>query len=57
LIDALAERFPDSIEDAAAALPNSALRYVSRALEVLKQHLPKESDAAWDTLQPLIDRL
>jgi hypothetical protein len=57
LIDALAERFPGAIEDASEALPKSALRYVSRALKGLKQHLPNEAESAWDTLQPLVQRL
>jgi hypothetical protein len=34
LFEALAERFPGAIEDAAAAIPTSAKRYISRALRV-----------------------
>ena len=56
LIDALAERFPGAIEDASQALPESALRCVSRALKGLKQHLPNGAESAWDTLQPLRQR-
>jgi hypothetical protein len=56
LIDTLAERFPGAIEDASDVLPKSALRYVSRALEALTQHLPKTAEGAWDTLKPLKQR-
>jgi hypothetical protein len=56
LIDVLVERFPGAIEDASEELPKSALRYVSRALEALKQHLPKGAEGAWETLQPLLRR-
>jgi hypothetical protein len=57
LVDALAERFPGAIEDASEALPKSARRYISRALDALKQHLPDSAESAWDTLQPLMQRL
>jgi hypothetical protein len=56
LIDVLAERFPGAIEDASENLPKSALRYVSRALQALKPHLPMAAEGAWDTLQPLMRR-
>jgi len=50
LIEALAERFPGSIEDAAAAVPKSAGRHLERAVKALKQHLPESSLAAWEAL-------
>jgi hypothetical protein len=51
LIEALVERFPGAIEDALGAVPNSATRYIARANEALKQHLPDSAAAAWDALR------
>lgn len=53
LIDALASGFPGAIEEAAHALPKTALRYVSKALKSLQKHLPAAAESVWDTLQPL----
>ncbi|MBS0612142.1 MAG: hypothetical protein JSS24_03100 [Proteobacteria bacterium] len=50
LIEALAERFPGAIEDAIRAVPRTASRYVARATQVLKRHLPESAEAAWDAL-------
>jgi hypothetical protein len=50
LIEALVERFPGSVEDALGAVPKSASRYLKRALEALKRHLPETAEAAWEAL-------
>ena len=53
LIEALVERYPGAIEDAAKALPKTALRHVARAAKALKQHLPKSAEVAWDILRTI----
>jgi len=50
LIDALAGRFPGAIEDALAAAPRSAKRYLTRAGKALTAHLPGSAEAAWEAL-------
>jgi len=50
LIEALVERFPGSIEDAVQAVPKSAGRYVKRAVEAPRQHLPPTAEAAWEAI-------
>jgi hypothetical protein len=39
LIEALVERYPGAIEDAASAVPQSAARHLARAIKALEQHL------------------
>jgi hypothetical protein len=51
LIDALAERFPGSVEDAVAAIPKSARRSLTRGVKALRAHLPRTAEAAWESLQ------
>ena len=53
LIEALAERYPGAIEDAASAVPKGAARHMVRAIKALKQHLPATAAAAWDTLHAI----
>jgi hypothetical protein len=50
LIEAVTERFPGAVEEALAALPKSAVRYVVRAVKVLKAHLPASAETAWEAL-------
>jgi hypothetical protein len=51
LIEALSERFPGALEDALSAVPASAKRHMTRALDGLKQHLPAEDETAWEALK------
>ena len=53
LIEALAERYPGAIEDAASAVPKSAARHLARAIKALKQHLPSTATSAWDILHAI----
>jgi len=50
LIEALVERFPGAIEDALAAVPKSAARYIKRGVAALERHLPEGAEAAWEAL-------
>jgi len=50
LFEALAERFPGAIEDAAASIPQSAGRHISRALRVLQKQFPQTDSSAWEVL-------
>lgn len=49
LLEVLAERFPGAIEDAAKAMPVSAIRHVARSITALRAHLDP-SAAAWSAL-------
>jgi len=53
LIEALAERFPDAVQEAVAGLPRSAVRYAARALKALQRHLPAANASAWEELRSL----
>ena len=53
LIEALVDRYPGAIEDAASAVPASAARYLARAVKALKQHLPKSAASAWDSVNAI----
>lgn len=53
LIEALAERFPEAVAEAIAALPKSAVRYAVRASRALERHLPASAERAWEELQSL----
>jgi hypothetical protein len=53
LIDALVERYPGALEEAAAAVPESARRHLIRAIKALERHLPTSAAAAWDTLHSI----
>src|ERR1700722_1586790 len=53
LIEALVERYPGAIEDAASMIPKSAARHVARAIKALEQHLPPTAVSAWDILQAI----
>ncbi|MGH8315551.1 MAG: GSU2403 family nucleotidyltransferase fold protein [Steroidobacterales bacterium] len=50
LIEALAERFPGAVDDALRAIPKSARRYLIRAVQALKLHLPSDAEVAWESL-------
>jgi hypothetical protein len=51
LIEALVERFPGAVEDALAAAPKSATRFIKQSREALRRHLPASAAAAWDALE------
>ena len=53
LIEALVERYPGAIEDAASAVPKSAARHLAHAIKALEQHLPPTATLAWDILQAI----
>lgn len=53
LIEALVERYPGAIEDAASAVPKSAARHMARAIKALERHLPATAASAWDTLHAI----
>jgi len=53
LIEALAERFPNAVEEALRALPKSAARYAMRAIKALEHHLPLSEESAWEELKSL----
>jgi len=53
LIEALAERFPNAVEDALGGLPKSAVRYAVRAIKALERHLPSSEESAWEELKSL----
>jgi len=53
LIEALVERYPGAIEDAASAVPKRAERHMIRAIKALEQHLPITATSAWDTLRTI----
>ena len=53
LIEALVERYPGAIEDAASAVPKSAARHMARAIKALGQHLPTTAESAWETLHAI----
>ena len=53
LIEALAERFPNAVEEALGALPKSAVRYAVRAIKALERHLPSSEEGAWEELKSL----
>jgi len=53
LIEALVERYPGAIEDAASMIPKSAARHVARAIKALEQHLPPTAVSAWDILHAI----
>jgi nucleotidyltransferase-like protein len=54
LIDAVVERFPGAIEGALQAVPKSALKYIQRAVEGLRAHLPESATAAWQSLSSVL---
>ena len=53
LVEALADRFPDAVKEALAALPKSAVRYAARAIKALERHLPSSEESAWEELKSL----
>jgi hypothetical protein len=53
LIEALASRFPNAVEDALGALPKSAMRHAIRAAKALEHHLPSSDQNAWEELRSL----
>lgn len=53
LIEALVERYPGAIEDAASAVPKSAVRHMVRAIRALDQHLPTTAESAWDVIRTI----
>jgi hypothetical protein len=53
LIEALVERYPGAIEDAASAVPKSAARHLARAPKALERHLPSTAASAWDTFRAI----
>ena len=53
LIEALAERFPNAVEEAVDALPRSAVRYAARAIKPLERHLSSSEESAWEELKSL----
>jgi len=53
LFDAVADRFPGAIEDAAASIPKSAVRHISRALRMLQKQFPQTDSSAWEVLGSL----
>lgn len=55
IIESLAERFPNAVADAIAALPKSAVRHVVRAIKALERHLPSSAEAAWEELRSVAD--
>jgi hypothetical protein len=44
LIEALADRFPNAVQDALGGLPKSAVRYAVRAIKALERHLPSSKE-------------
>jgi hypothetical protein len=50
LIEALIERFPGAVEDALAAVPKSASKFIKLAKKALERHLPETAIAAWEAL-------
>jgi hypothetical protein len=53
LIEALVERYPGAIEDAASAVPKNAARHLARAIKALEQHLPPTATSAWGILHAI----
>lgn len=53
LIEALADGFPNAVQEALGAIPKSAARYVVRAIKALERHLPSSEESAWEELQSL----
>ncbi|MGH8288180.1 MAG: GSU2403 family nucleotidyltransferase fold protein [Steroidobacteraceae bacterium] len=53
LIEALADRFPNAVEEALGAVPKSAVRYAARAIKPLQRHLPSSKESAWEELKSL----
>lgn len=53
LIEALADRFPNAVEEAVGALPKTAVRYGARAVKALERHLPSSNESAWEELRSL----
>lgn len=56
LIEALAERFPNAVAEAVAALPKTGASYVMRAIRPLERHLPASAQSAWEELKSLRSR-
>ena len=54
LIEALVERYPGAIEDAASAVPKSAARHMVRGIKALEQHLPTAAASAWESLHTIV---
>lgn len=50
LIDAVVEGFPGAIEDAVAAVPKSAAKYLRRGVKALESYLPRSAEAGWEAL-------
>ena len=50
LIDAVVEGFPGAIEDAVAAVPKSAAKYLRRGVKALESYLPGSAEAGWEAL-------
>jgi hypothetical protein len=53
LIEALVDRYPGAVEDAASAVPRGATRHLARAVKALEQHLPKSAASAWDSVHAI----
>lgn len=53
LIEVLAGRFPNAVEEAIVALPKSSVHYAARALKALERHLPTSEESAWEELKSL----
>jgi hypothetical protein len=56
LLAVLADRHPGAIEDAAAALPRSARRYLKRASMALRSHLRPTYARAWEAVNSVTVR-
>lgn len=53
LIEALAGRFPNAVQEAIEGLPKSAVRYAERGVKALERHLPASEEGAWEELRSL----
>ena len=53
LIEALAERFPNAVQEALDGVPKSAVRYAVRAVKALERQLPASDESAWEELKSL----
>jgi hypothetical protein len=56
LIEAVADRFPGALQDSLAAMPKSATKHLTRALDALKRHLPASAESAWEVFASLRTR-
>lgn len=51
ILAVLGDRYPGAIEDAAAKLPDSARRYVKKAMSLLRPRLEQDYPRAWEELE------